>query len=67
MPNRLKGYRVMARFTQKEMAKEISMPLQTYIYKESGKGEFTVDEAKKIYIVLNKRINVSYEEIFLKN
>lgn len=63
MKNKLKGYRVMAGFTQKEMAEAISMPLQTYIYKESGKGEFSLSEIKRILEVLQSKLKVNINDL----
>ena len=63
MPNKLKGYRVMAGYTQKDMAEKIEMPLQTYIYKETGRGEFSLTEIKKIFSVLKAKVNIKIEDL----
>ena len=47
--------------TQKEFAKLIDMPLSTYIKKEKGETNFTIEEA---YTIANA-VSKSIDEIFL--
>ena len=65
MPNKLKGYRVMAGYTQKDMAEALGINKITYSLKESGKNDFTLTEMKKAYEVLHEKINtITFEDIF---
>lgn len=63
--NKLKGYRTMAGLTQREMAKEIKMAESTYINKELGKSQFSLEEARKIVAVLEKnKVRITLEDFF---
>ena len=65
MTNKIKGYRNMAGFTQKEVAAEIVVSTTTYINKESNKFEFSKSEIEKIYKLLKTRIsNLKLEDLF---
>ncbi len=66
MPNKLKGYRVMAGYTQKDMAEALGISLRVFLEKENGKKEFTVEEAKKITSLLKNKIeSIEFNDIFL--
>lgn len=66
MPNKLKGYRVMAGYTQKDMAEALGISLRVFLEKENGKKEFTIEEAKKITGLLKNKIeNIEFNDIFL--
>ncbi len=65
MKNKLKGYRVMAGFTQKEMAEAIGISLKSFLDKENGKKEFSLEEAKAITKLINDKIEVNFNDIFL--
>lgn len=52
--NKVKGFRVMVNMTQEDMASSIKMPLRTYVNKETGKTDFTIDELQSVKEVLNK-------------
>lgn len=68
--NKLKGYRVMAKLTQKDMAKALNVNLSTYNQKENNSDEFTIKEAKVIVKKLKEKIpniNLSADDIFFGN
>lgn len=66
MPNKLKGYRVMAGYTQKDMAEALGISLKSFLEKENGKKEFTIEEAKKITCLLKNKIeSIEFNDIFL--
>ena len=66
MPNKLKGYRVMAGYTQKDMAEALGMSLKAFLEKENEKKEFTLDEAKKITSLIKEKVkNIEFNDIFL--
>lgn len=65
MPNKLKGYRVMAGLTQKDMAEALGINVSSYSAKEIGKAKISIDESKKLYeFIKNKLPNVNFEDIF---
>lgn len=65
MTNKIKGYRNMAGFTQKEVASKIGVSTTTYINKETNKFEFSKSEIEKIYKLLKTRIsNLKLEDLF---
>lgn len=61
MNRKLKAARAELGLTQMQLADLIEMPISTYQRKEKGKSEFTINEAIKIAVILNKKV----EEIFL--
>lgn len=66
MPNKLKGYRVMAGLTQKDMAEALGISLKSFHEKENGLVEFTLTEAKNIVEILNSKIkDIKFTDIFL--
>lgn len=62
----LKSERVRRGFKQEDLAKKIGLSLVTYARKEKGTRKFTIDEVKKIAIVLNLDL-VRLNEIFFNN
>lgn len=65
MKNKLKGYRVMAGFTQKEMAEALGIKISSYNAKELGKTKISIAESKKIYEFIKKKLpNINFEDIF---
>lgn len=44
----LKAIRNNLNMTQKEMAEALGMPYQTYVSKEQGRSELTLEEARRI-------------------
>lgn len=65
MPNKLKGYRVMAGLTQKDMAEALGISPSAYNQKENGTININIDESKKLYeFIRNKLPNVNFEDIF---
>lgn len=59
---KLKGKRVEKGFTQKDVAKEIGIAVQTYNGKENGKIEFSVSEC----IAIMKMLDCTFEELFMQ-
>lgn len=68
MPNKLKGYRVMAGLTQKDMAEALGISKISYVQKENDKGTFNINEVKKIIEILNSKLDkvVNTEDIFFE-
>lgn len=65
MPNKLKGYRVMAGYNQREMAEILNISVPAYNNKENGTTKISVDESKKLYeFIKSKLSNIKYEDIF---
>lgn len=65
MKNKLKGYRVMAGYTQKEMAEILGISKVSYCLKEKGKQAFKDIELKTMYEVFKQKIkNITFEELF---
>lgn len=63
--SRLKGYRVMAGFTQEDVAKMFGYSRVNYTYKENNQKLLSADERKKIFKLLRKKLpNLVYEELF---
>lgn len=61
MANRkLKALRVGQNLTQVEMAKNLGMGKNSYIFKENGQRDFKVSEAKRIM----EFFNLKFEDIF---
>lgn len=55
--NRIKNIRCEKQITQKQMAKQLNMSLQTYVYIENGEITLTLDILSKIADVLNITIS----------
>ena len=65
MPNKLKGYRVMAGLTQKDMAEALGITSSAYNQKENGMININIDESKKLYeFIKGKLPDVKFEDIF---
>lgn len=66
MPNKLKGYRVMAGYTQEEIASALGISAPAYNNKEKGITKISVKEAKIIMEMIRTRIkDVNFNDIFL--
>lgn len=55
--NNLKSYRAKAGLTQGEVAKKIGIAPNSYSFKENGKREFTLSEAKAIADIFGDTID----------
>lgn len=58
----LKSYRVKFGDTQDDLANYLGITLNSYHNKENGKTQFTLNEARKISLKYNKKI----EDIFFE-
>ena len=59
--NSLKSFRVKFGFTQKDIADKLGISTTAYSFKETGKNQFTLKEAKEIANLFNTTIdNVFY-------
>ena len=63
MYNKLKGLMTEKDVTQQELAKKLKMSVSTLNFKINGKSDFTIKEARKISLLLEKPM----EEIFCNN
>lgn len=61
--NKLAAYRKLHNLKQEDIAKILKMSKTSYSYKETGKQEFRLNEAKTIA----DYFGVSIDEIFFKN
>jgi len=61
--NKLAAYRKLHNLKQEDLASMLNISRTSYHYKESGKQEFRLNEAKKIA----DYFGVSIEEIFFNN
>lgn len=59
-PNKLPAYRKLHNLTQEDVANYLKIGKVSYSYKETGKQDFRLSEAK----ALSDLFNVSIEEIF---
>ena len=57
MGNKLKALRSLHNVSAKEIAESLSITAQSYYFKEKGKTQFTLDEAKKIADIFNSTID----------
>ena len=65
MINKVVGYRKMIGYTQKQMAKELSISEGQYRSKEKGNHEFSRSEMKIFKDIISKKIRISsIDEIF---
>ena len=66
MQNKIKGYRIMAGFTQEEMSKALNIAVSSYNLKETGKREFTHSEMVAFVNKINT-INptITMDDIFM--
>jgi len=53
--NKVKGYRNMVGMTQKQMAEALEMPLRSYMDKENGITEFSIEKYVMIRDLLNSK------------
>lgn len=61
----LKGYRVLAGYTQEEFSSLLGISRVMYCYKETGTRAFSEEERKRILHHLNKKIpSLTMEELF---
>ena len=56
---KIKEYRIIKGYTQRELAEILGIKQNTYSDKERGKTNFTIDEIKEI----KKILQVSYDEL----
>ena len=64
---KLKGYRVMLGKTQRDMAKELNISVQSYNNKETGKTALTSFKLKtsyKIYRLTKIKPDITIDELF---
>jgi DNA-binding XRE family transcriptional regulator len=65
---KIKGYRVMAGYSQKDMASLINIGTVSYSLKETGKRQFNQVELEKIFKVLKEKLpNLEFENLFTIN
>ena len=65
MNTKLKGYRVMAGYTQEDIAIELKVSRQSYNMKENGVNTFTQKERNLVFEILMKKIpSLTMEELF---
>jgi putative transcriptional regulator len=57
---KLKALRVENGYTQADLAKKLGISETSYILKENGHREFTLDEAELIAKIFNKTINEAF-------
>lgn len=63
--SKLKGYRVMAGFTQEDLAKHLGYSRVNYTYKENDQKLLSYEERKKIHKFLKKKLpDLKYDELF---
>ena len=63
--SRLKGYRVMAGFTQEDIANLFGYSRVNYTYKENNQKLLSAEERKKLFKILKKKLpSLKYEEVF---
>lgn len=55
--SKLKGARVEKGLTQEDMAERIGISTYSYLMKENGKRDFTLNEMKKICEILGKELS----------
>lgn len=53
--NKVKGYRNMIGYTQKQMAEALDMPLRSYMDKENGITDFSIEKYKAIRDLFNAK------------
>ena len=64
--NKLIGYRKMFGLNQSDVAKVLNIGINTYSFKENGKTEFNISEAKAITNLLKEyNPKLTIDEIFL--
>ncbi|MBS7108619.1 MAG: helix-turn-helix domain-containing protein [Streptococcus sp.] len=62
---KLKGYRVMLGKTQRDMAKELNISLQSYNNKETGKTAFSDREKLAIKMMVSEvKSDITIDELF---
>lgn len=65
MRNKLKGYRVMAGYTQEDVAKMLGVSRVMYMYIENGTRTLTNDYELKVFKMLKAKIpNLKREDVF---
>ena len=53
--NKVKGYRNMIGYTQKQMAEALDMSLRSYMDKENGITDFSIEKYKEIRDLFNAK------------
>ena len=56
---RIKEYRIIKGYTQKELAEVLGIKKNTYSDKERGKTNFTIDEIK----IIKELFSVTYDDL----
>ena len=56
---RIKEYRIIKGYTQKELAEILGIKQNTYSDKERGKTNFTIDEIK----IIKELFNTTYDDL----
>ena len=56
---KIKEYRIIKGYTQKELAEVLGIEQNTYSDKERGKTNFTIDEIK----IIKELFSVTYDEL----
>lgn len=63
---RLKGERIAKGYTQKDMALKLGVSRNTYVKKESGKSDMSIDELSKIGDILGLTPEKTFTLFFKK-
>lgn len=63
---RLKGERIAKGYTQKDMALKLGVSRNTYVKKESGKSDISIDELSKIGDILGLTPEKTFTLFFKK-
>ena len=56
---RIKEYRIIKEYTQRELAEVLGIKQNTYSDKERGKTNFTIDEIK----IIKELFNTTYDDL----
>lgn len=63
--SKLRGYRVMAGFTQEDVANHLGYSRVNYTYKENDQKLLSYDERKKIHKLLQHKLpELKYDDLF---
>lgn len=62
--NKVKGFRIMTKLTQEELAKRLEISLRAYQNKEQGITPFTVNELKEIKAAFTEKgLSLSLDDL----
>lgn len=65
MVNKVKGYRVMAGYTQEDIAEKLGISRLSVIRKETGIGNYNEEEQKQLLKLLKEKIpDLNREDVF---